>query len=211
MTIILNSTEVPYAVQRKLDTSLNVSPGEQHHLLSCQPSVFFFFYSRLAKNKSESSVRVTQREQFAWTLRARARVSEAKCVLRVARAGSPAVAKRSRFDWLLPLQSSLPSGAQRTDWLAEGQAASPFKDFTSSFTSSCSRGPTGIAPRLLWTMFLLQYTGTCFKFRPCSLGWQRRSGFLVRLYLCRCRFARCRWASGDEWVLSDSDVRLCAV
>ncbi len=34
----------------------------------------------------------------------------------VVRAGSPAVAKRSRFDWLFSLQSSLPSGA---DWLRD--------------------------------------------------------------------------------------------
>jgi len=34
----------------------------------------------------------------------------------VGRAGSPVVAKRSRFDWLLSLQSSLPSGA---DWLRD--------------------------------------------------------------------------------------------
>lgn len=53
----------------------------------------------------------TDTELFARTPRAR----EAKCIPRAVRAGSPAVAKRSRFDWLLSLQSSLPSGAQRTD------------------------------------------------------------------------------------------------
>lgn len=106
---------------------------------------------------------------------ARTRSDVARRSGHVARAGSPAVAKRSRFDWLLSLQSSLPSGA---DWLRD-EAPSPFKDFT-SYTSSCSRGPTTIAPRLLWTMFLLQYTGTCLKFSPAvclsvSLScWQRR-------------------------------------